>query len=119
MDRTLGAKCHFRGCQGLLPWVELPAAGDRDVRQRAVFAVDGDFRHSVQDFLTGHDVAECGVFGVEMLARAQGDEESRKPGISHGKRFTLSSLCLDPFIPMGSNDVLTAIGIFATIGHAQ
>lgn len=109
--RRFGTRVHIGGCRGLWSWVEFTAPGDRDVGPRAVFAVDRDFSHSVQNFLTGHDVAEYGVFCIEMLARGQGDEESKgTPRISHWQQI---------HGPMLSNDILAAIAIFASIRHAQ
>lgn len=101
MVQILGARSPFSGSDGLLLRVELTAARDGDIRQRTIFLVDGDFGHAVQDFLTGHDVAEYGVFCVEMFTRGQGDEESNKVrSMSHGIRDSrYQTVCLLPFIP--------------------
>lgn len=54
MDRLgFWTRCNFRGCEGFLECIKFSAAGDRNVRARAVFAVDGDFGDAIEDIVAG------------------------------------------------------------------
>ena len=50
--------------------------GDQDVGERAVILVDADFGDGLQVWHARDNMAEDGVFGVEVGAGGEGDEES-------------------------------------------
>ena len=93
---------------------QFAAVGDYDLGQGTIFSVDLDFGHAVDNVEAGDEVAEDGVFGVQVWGGGEGNEESvPKQGLVGFIRLWKI------LVLAGKMHSLTTVGAFPSVRHAH